>query len=56
MFMYRNFNVCIIATGQPPESPFSNGDLRKSPLIKGARGVFFTGICRVYKKSLPKAA
>ena len=40
MFMYRNFKVCIIATGQPPESPFSNGDLRKSPLIKGARGLF----------------
>jgi len=30
--------------------------LRKSPLIKGARGLFLTGICPVSKKSLPKAA
>ena len=28
--MYRNFKVCIMATKQPPESPFSKGDLRKS--------------------------
>ena len=39
--MYRNFKVCIMATKQPPESPFSKGDLRKSPLIKGARGLCF---------------
>ena len=34
--MYRNFKVCIMATKQPPESPFSKGDLRKSSLVKGA--------------------
>ena len=30
-----------MATKQPPESPFSKGDLRKSPLTKGARGLCF---------------
>jgi hypothetical protein len=36
--MFRNFKVRNIAARQPPESPFSKGDLRKSPLIKGAGG------------------
>jgi len=48
--MFRNFKVCIIAIGQPPESPFSKGDLRKSinkggpkeiPINKGGEGVVF---------------
>jgi len=48
--MFRNFKVESIAIRQPPESPFSKGDLRNSPLIKraskksplekGARGLF----------------
>ena len=41
---------------QPPKSPFSKGDLRKSPLEKGVRGLFLTGIYPVSKKSLPKVA
>jgi len=51
--MYRNFKVCVIGYHT---TPFIKGDLRKSPLIKGARGLSFASICRVYKKSLPKAA
>ena len=47
--MFRNFKVRRIAIRQPPESPFSKGDVKNSPLIKGARGLFLTGICRVSK-------
>src|SRR3990172_9554032 len=35
ILMYRNFKLRSIAIRQPPESPFINGDLRNSPLIKG---------------------
>jgi len=48
--MYRNFKVESIAVRQPPESPFSKGDFRNSPLIKGARGLFMLDICCVSKK------
>ncbi len=42
-------------TRQPPKSPFIKGDLRNSPLPKGA-GDCFIGVCYVSKKLLPKTA
>lgn len=38
--------------GDPRKYPLTKGPTKKSPLVKGVRGLFFTGICRVYKKSL----
>ena len=32
---------------QPPKSPFSKGDLTKSPLKKGARGLYSASIVKV---------
>ena len=56
IFMYRNFKVCIMATKQPPESPFSKGDLRKSPLIKGARGLCFFADIAMHLKVAAKGS
>src|SRR3990167_2552814 len=49
--MFRNFKVRSIAIRQPPESPFSKGDLRNSPLIKGVRGLFVMDNLLHIKKS-----
>jgi|GEM_PF-5244607 len=49
--MYRNFKVRSIAIRQPPEAPFIKGDLRKSPLEKGARGLFVMDNLLHIKKS-----
>ena len=54
--MFRNFKVRSIAGRQPPESPFIKGDLRNSPLIKGARGLFEMDICSISKKVADKGS
>ena len=40
----------ILPLTTPPESPFSKGDLKNSPLIKGERGLFVPDIYRISKK------
>jgi len=54
--MLREFKVGSIEVRQPPESPFSKGDLTKSPLIKGARGLFLLDICCISKKVAAKGS
>ena len=60
-YIYSFFSLCQLNalgiskfvswhTRQPPESPFSKRDLRKSPLIKGVRGLFLTAFA-VHLKS-----
>ncbi|OHC06651.1 MAG: hypothetical protein A3J92_02925 [Planctomycetes bacterium RIFOXYC2_FULL_41_27] len=41
---------------QPPESPFSKGDLKNSPLIKGARGLFALNNYCISKKVAAKGS
>jgi hypothetical protein len=60
--MYRNSKVYHSVPDNPLNPPFLRGSTdapqcvsTNSPLIKGVRGLFLTGICRISKKSLPKA-
>ena len=43
----RNFKVCIMATKQPPESPFSKGELNKF------RAIRFKSVSRIYPMQNP---
>jgi hypothetical protein len=60
--MFRKFKLCYTMSDNPLNSPLLRGITdapqcvsTNSPLIKGGRGLFVTGICYVSEKPLPKA-